>query len=156
MAFTANQAVYCRRTGAMFTLVSCNAAIALLSDGTTRTIAELTGESMYRRGDEGAGEYAERVDAAEATAGRYFADATKPQATLYNDALRVIAPYKGSPRWDRERAAIERKYRRTTLAAAELANLTFAELMTAGEVSEELNDRWDALAASPAVMQAAE
>lgn len=110
----------------------------------------------FRRDDESPTEYAERVERAEAHAGRWFADATKPQLAIYNDRLAVAAAYKGAPKWDRFREAAQREFARTTEAAAELANLVFAELMTAGEVSEALSYRWDELAVAGAMQQAAE
>lgn len=163
MTFTANQAAYCRFTGATFTVVHSNGSVATLSDDSTRPVGELTSASPFRRDDESAGEYAERVERNEATAGRYFADATKPQSARYNEIMQVAAAYKGAPKWDRFRLAAQREFSRRTVAAAILANLTFSELMTDGEVSEALSYRWDELAVADvmaseagALLQAAE
>lgn len=156
MTFSANQAAYCRFTGETFTVVSSNGSVATLSDGTARPVGELTSASPFRRDDESPSEYAERAERAEAEAGTWFAYATKPQLATYNDRMAVAAAYKGAPKWDRFRLAADREFKRTTLAAAELCNLTFAELMTAGEVSEDLQDRWELLAVAGAMLEAAE
>lgn len=156
MTFAANQPAYCRFTAETFTIVSSNGCVATLSDGTTRAVGELTSASPFRRNDESPSEYAERVERAEAEAGSWFSCATKDQAATYNDRMAVAAAYKGAPKWERFREAAKREFERTTLAAAELCNLTFAELMTAGEVSEDLQDRWELLAVAGAMLEAAE
>lgn len=110
----------------------------------------------FRRDDESPSEYADRVERNEARAGWYFTDATKAQLAVFNDRMAVAAAYKGAPKWDRFRLAAHREFKRTTQAAAELCDLTFAELMTAGEVSEALSYRWDELAVTGVMLQAAE
>lgn len=110
----------------------------------------------FRRDDESPSEYTERVERCETVAGRYFTGSTKAQLATYNDRMAVAAAYKGAPKWDRFRLAAQREFKRTTADAAELCDLTFAELMTAGEVSEALSARWDALDAAGVMQQAAE
>jgi hypothetical protein len=110
----------------------------------------------FRRDDESPSEYAERTERAEGLSGWYFTDATKEQLARFNDRMAVAAAYKGAPKWDRFRLAAQREFKRTTQAAAELCNLTFAELMATGEVSEALSYRWDELAVAGVMQQAAE
>lgn len=109
----------------------------------------------YRRDDESNSEFAERLERCEAEAGWYFANATKPQKAACD---RAMADLRGldAPRYDRAREAAERQWKATTAAAAELCELTLAELMDRGEVSEALSYRWDQLAVSDAMMDAAE
>ncbi len=40
-----NQTVYCRFTGEAFRVVSCDGCVAVLSDGTSRIVGELTRNS---------------------------------------------------------------------------------------------------------------
>jgi len=101
----------------------------------------------YRRDDESPSDYADRLERAEIRAGRWFDSATRPQLARYRERMAVAAPYKGAPKWERFRDAAEREFKRTTAAAAELSDLTLVELLTAGEVSEELCERWDRLEA---------
>ena len=89
-----------------------------------------------------------RHDNAQAIAGRYFADATKPQVARYAEQMAVIRPYAGSPKWERAREAATREYRASTEAAAALCNETYREVYETGEVSDELSYRWDALMAA--------
>jgi hypothetical protein len=105
----------------------------------------MTTSTTFRRDDESPFEYAERVERCEAVAGRWFADATKPQTAAYN---RAMADLRGlsAPRYDRAREAAKAAFTASTKAASKLCDLTLAELMTAGEVSEELSYRWDELA----------
>ncbi|MGY3535380.1 hypothetical protein [Bradyrhizobium sp. USDA 4452] len=110
----------------------------------------------YRRDDESPSEYAERLERAEAEAGWYFKTSTTQQQARYADRMSVAAAYKGSPRWDREREAAQKEFTETTAAASELCTETMHELMTIGEVSEALSYRWDELAVSDAMAQAAE
>jgi len=112
--------------------------------------------NFYRRDDESPSEFAERLERCERNAGWYFTDATKAQLALYNERLAVAAAYKGAPKWDRFRDAADREFKATTSAAAELCELTLAELLTDGEVSEALSYRWDELAVSGAMLEAAE
>jgi hypothetical protein len=110
--------------------------------------------TYFRRDDESPSEYAEREERAMIQAGRWFDGSTKPQAARYAERMAVAAAYRGAPRWDREREAAKKEFAETTKAAAELSDLTFAELMTAGEVSEALSYRWDELAVADAMKQA--
>jgi hypothetical protein len=106
--------------------------------------------ATFRRDDESPTEYAERLERCEAQAGWYFAGATKPQTAAYN---RAMADLRGlsAPKYDRAREAAKAVFTASTKAASELCDLTLAELMTAGEVSEELSYRWDELALTDVV-----
>jgi hypothetical protein len=99
----------------------------------------------FRRDDESPSEYADRVERAETCAGRCFADATKAQAAIYQ---RAMADLRGliAPRYDRARQAAKAAFKASTTAASELSEETLRELLTDGEVSEALNNRWDLLA----------
>ena len=98
-----------------------------------------------------------RHDNAQAIAGRYFADATQPQAAKYAEQMAAIRPYAGSPKWERAREAATQEFRASTEAAAALCNETYREVYETGEVSDELSYRWDALieANAPAVSEVA-
>lgn len=100
----------------------------------------------YRRDDESPSEYADRVERCEARAGWYFADATKAQKATYDRAMSDLRGL-SAPRYDRAREAARAAFTASTKAASELCDLTLTELLTDGEVSEETNARWDALAA---------
>lgn len=101
-------------------------------------------------------EQRERLERAEAHAGRWFNDATKAQLARFNDRMAVASAYKGAPRWDREREAAHKEFHDTTAAARELSEETVRELMLTGEVSESLSYRWDELAVTGAMLEAAE
>ena len=98
----------------------------------------------------------ERLEAAEAQAGRWFNSATTAQLARFNDRMAVAAAYKGSPRWDRERDAAHREFSETTAAASALYEETVRELVLNGEVSEELAYRWDESNVAGAMLEAAE
>lgn len=93
---------------------------------------------------------AKRHDEAQAIAGRYFRDATQPQAAKYAEQMAVIRPYAGSPKWERAREAATQEYRASTEAAAALCNETYREVYETGEVSDALSYRWDELIAANA------
>jgi hypothetical protein len=97
----------------------------------------------------------ERLERAEAQAGWYFANATKEQTAVFN---RAMADLRGlsAPRYDRAREAAERAFKETTAAARDLCDATMRELLLTGEVSEALSYRWDELAVSGAMLEAAE
>jgi hypothetical protein len=93
-------------------------------------------------------EHAERVDAAEAEAGRYFDDATKVQKAAYTLAMNDLRGLSG-PRYDRARAAAKAAWTASTEKARELFYITADEIMRDGEVSEETSALWDALSPRP-------
>jgi len=93
-----------------------------------------------------------RHDEAQAIAGRYYRDATKPQAAKYAEQMAVIRPYAGSPKWERAREAATQEYRASTEAAAALCNETYREVYETGEVSDALSYRWDAMIAANAAV----
>ncbi|MBR1206588.1 MULTISPECIES: hypothetical protein [unclassified Bradyrhizobium] len=98
----------------------------------------------------------ERLERAEAEAGWYFNSATKPQQARFSDRMSAAFAYRGSPRWEREREAAQKEFTETTVAASALCAETVRELMETGEVSEALSYRWDELAVTGAMAQAAE
>lgn len=99
-------------------------------------------------------EQRERIEAAEETAGRYFAEATKEQTAIFHAEMAAVRGLIG-PRYDRAALLAAIKFRRTTEAARELCEETFQEIMREGEVSEAMSYRWDELELSN-IMQAAE
>lgn len=101
-------------------------------------------------------EQRERQERAEAEAGTWFAYATKPQLAVFNDRMAVAAAYKGAPKWERFRDAAKREFERTTADASALFEETTRELIATGEVSEALQFRWEELAVSGAMLEAAE
>ncbi|KYK44524.1 hypothetical protein A1D31_14085 [Bradyrhizobium liaoningense] len=90
-------------------------------------------------------EHTERVEAAEATAGRYFASATAKPLQAFHDAMAFLRPFRG-PVWDRRRAAAQAAWEQATAGARELFNITADEIMRDGEVSEATSLAWDVLA----------
>lgn len=90
-------------------------------------------------------EHAERVEAAEETAGRYFASVTAKQRQTFTDTMAFLRAFSG-PMWDRRRAAAKATWEQSTAGARELFNITADEIMRDGEVSEETSLAWDVLA----------
>ncbi len=90
-------------------------------------------------------EHAERVEAAEATAGRYFASVTEAQRQTFTDTMAFLRAFSG-PVWDRRRAAAKATWEQTTAGARELFSITADEIMRDGEVSEATSLAWDVLA----------
>ena len=88
----------------------------------------------------------ERLERAEATAGRWFADLVKPQTARFNQRMAEIAPYKDSPRWEREKIAAERRFYDTTFEARRVYALALRDLKTTGEISEATNYAYDEVA----------
>lgn len=89
-------------------------------------------------------EHAERVEAAEAEAGRYFDEVTKAQKAAYTLAMSDLRGLSG-PRYDRARAAARAAWEASTEQARELFYITADEVMRDGEVSEATAALWDAL-----------
>ncbi|MGY4333223.1 hypothetical protein ACVWWG_007640 [Bradyrhizobium sp. LB7.2] len=90
-------------------------------------------------------EHAERVEAAEQTAGRYFASATAQQRQTFTDTMEFLRGFSG-PRWDRRRAAAKAAWEQTTAGARALFEITADQIMRDGEVSEATSLAWDVLA----------
>jgi hypothetical protein len=67
---------------------------------------------------------------------KWFARVTQPQLVVYNERMNDAAPYRNSPRWDRERAKASAEFHDSTNSARELYNAAMAELETLGEISE--------------------
>lgn len=85
----------------------------------------------------------------------YFDAATIPARTAYRERMADLAPYKNSPRWERERAAAKFRYSRDTAVAEALYEKTLAELTGTGEISEATSYAWDELIAESAMERAA-
>jgi len=88
----------------------------------------------------------ERLERAEATASRWFNDLTKPQLARYNQRMADAAPYRNSPRWERERLFAQREYHETTFEARRVYELAMQDLATLGEISEATNYAYDEVA----------
>lgn len=69
--------------------------------------------------------------------GRWFAKVTKPQLANYNQRMADAAPYRNSPRWERERDFASRHFQNETTEARQLYQRAMADLEAFGEVSEE-------------------
>ena len=85
----------------------------------------------------------ERIERAEATAGQWFAALTKPQLARYNQRMADVAPYKDSPRWERERLFANQEFVEGTAEARRVYELAMRDLMTTGEISEATNYAFD-------------
>ena len=90
-------------------------------------------------------EHAERVEAAEATAGRYFASATAKQRQAFTETMEFLRAFSG-PMWDRRRRDAQAAWEQSTAGARELFNIPADEIMRDGEVSEATSLAWDVLA----------
>lgn len=99
---------------------------------------------------------AEKLEAAEQEAGRYFDRATVIQKAAFDLTISDLRGLE-APRYDRERAKAKRLWDETTTAARDLYHRSVAELMADGEISESMSEAWDALVAQPMPLaQAAE
>jgi hypothetical protein len=83
---------------------------------------------------------------AEATAGRWFADLTKPQLARYHQRMADVAPYRDSPRWERERLFANQEFVEGTAEARRVYDLAMHDLMATGEISEATNYAYDEVA----------
>lgn len=97
----------------------------------------------------------ERFERCEERAGKLFADATKAQTAVYHRALSDLRGL-SAPRYDRARDAAKAVFDASTAAARELCEQSIKDLMLTGEISESLSYRWDELAVSGAMLEAAE
>ena len=106
-----------------------------------------------------AGDYSEqlieKIERCNEEAGHYFSRATVPQTAAFHQAMRDLRGL-DAPRYDRARAAAKAAFDASTVAARQLCDATFAELMETGEVSEALSYRWDELIVAGPLLQAAE
>jgi hypothetical protein len=99
------------------------------------------------RAYESAAEHEARADTAELDAGSYFDRATAAQREAYRLAIIDLAGLY-APRDDRAREAARAAWYAATAAARSLFEISFDEIMRAGELSEATASRWDRLAAA--------
>jgi hypothetical protein len=92
-------------------------------------------------------DHAARQARHEATAGAWFADLTRPQLARYNQRMADLAPYRGSPRWDRGHRMAQREWERGTAAARGIYNLAMQDLTATDEISEATSYAFDAVMA---------
>ena len=100
----------------------------------------------YWRQYESNSEHAERVDAAEAEAGRLFDAATVGQKQAHIDATAGLAGW-ATPFDNRRREAALARWYATTAEARALFEASFEEILRDGESSEATMALWDALPA---------
>jgi small-conductance mechanosensitive channel len=91
-------------------------------------------------------EQAERIERAEAEAGRLFASAVTAQTADLNRVLAALAPYRGRADWEHSRDIALASWRVATAEARALCEESMADLLRDGEVSAETFAKWDALA----------
>lgn len=72
--------------------------------------------------------------------GRWFSKVTKPQLARYNQRMADAAPYRNSPRWERERVAAQNEFHINVAEARALYEQAMNDLMSAGEVSEATDE----------------
>jgi len=72
----------------------------------------------------------------EERAGLWFTSITKPQLARYNARLAAAAPYRNSPRWDRERERANKAFEYETADARRLYEMAMNDLAVLGEISE--------------------
>lgn len=87
----------------------------------------------------------ERLERCEAESGRWFDDATKVQKAAFIATMARIAPYKDSPRWERDRCAAIRRWTTSTAGAREVYSMALRDLMLTGEITEATSHAYDAL-----------
>lgn len=95
-------------------------------------------------------EHADRVERATTEANFGLNKAVAAPFAAYRQTMADAAPYKGAPKWDRIKAAAERKYQKDTCEAFNLFLREFEEIMRDGEASEETSLLWDELYARQA------
>lgn len=96
----------------------------------------------------------ERVDSAEAQAGRYFDDATKTQKAAYTASIGSLLGMVG-PKWNRAREAARSLWTASTEEARRLFDQTVEQLLETGEITDELSEAWTALERRDEVRRAA-
>ena len=67
----------------------------------------------------------------------WYMTSVQPQHAQYNLRMADIAPYRNSPRWERERMAAEREFNENTFEARELYEIASEELETLGELTDD-------------------
>lgn len=72
--------------------------------------------------------------------GRWFCKVTQPQLTKYSQRMADAAPYRNSPRWNRERDFASRHFQYETCEARQLYERAMADLEAFGEVSDETDE----------------
>lgn len=92
----------------------------------------------------------------EESAARWFTDQTKPQLAQYNQRMADAAPYRGAPRWERERTAARREFEASTSEARRVYEMAMHDLMTIGEISEATSYAFDEVAVGQVMAEAAE
>jgi hypothetical protein len=97
----------------------------------------------------------ERLEKCEQEAGRWFDELSMPQRVRYTQRMRDAQPYRGSPRWDREREAANREFEETTKDAAAVCERVLRDLMLTGEASEVTVNAFEDVKARQQVMQVA-
>lgn len=86
-----------------------------------------------------------RLERCEHEAGRWFNDATVVQAAVFNRTMADIAPYRGSPYWDRRREQALAAFTETTKGAALIYKMALKDLMLTGKISEATSYAYDDL-----------
>lgn len=92
----------------------------------------------------------------EELAGKWFRQVTKPQLDIYNETMRDIAPYRNSPRWERERKAASFILNQSNIEPGKIYQSAMLELMTDGEISEATWYAMDQFEVGQAMLEAAE
>lgn len=90
-------------------------------------------------------EHAERVEHCEAEVYPMLVRATAPAKAARDATLAHIRPWRGSPKWERQRANAFAVYDRAAAAAVDLFNRCCDELMQGNDLTEEHYAEWDAL-----------
>jgi hypothetical protein len=88
----------------------------------------------------------ERQERRYAEAGRYFWPLVRKQKQRFSEHVHAIAPLIGTPRWDREKAKIDREWKETTADAERVYLMALTDLDTTGEVSETTSYAYDEVA----------
>ena len=89
-------------------------------------------------------EEAERIELAEIAAGRFFSSVTKTATAEFHATMEALRGTAG-PRWNRERDAARAKFAADTAEANTLYDETVECILTHGEVSADLDERWTEL-----------
>lgn len=96
----------------------------------------------------------ERLERCEQEAGKWFADLTAPQLAAYRATMAAIAPYQGSPRWDREAARAQAEWEASTAVAKAIYEMALRDLMLTGEISEATSYAFDEVKVGEAMQEA--
>ncbi|MFA5951524.1 MAG: hypothetical protein WC807_14690 [Hyphomicrobium sp.] len=96
----------------------------------------------------------DRLERCEQEAGKWFADLTAPQLAAHRNTMAAIAPYQGSPRWDREAARAKAVWEASTAAARRIYEMALRDLMLTGEISEATSFAFDEAAVGYAMQEA--